>query len=80
MSKDDMTNRRQTILEGVGTAIAEALERHRRLGEAIAVWQDGKVVILAADQIPVPSKSPLEKQNAMTHGRRRVQRSDQTSC
>jgi hypothetical protein len=33
-------------------AIAEAIEKHRKLGEAIAVWQNGEVVILSADQIP----------------------------
>ncbi|MEX0272587.1 hypothetical protein AB3R30_26095 [Leptolyngbyaceae cyanobacterium UHCC 1019] len=60
MSKDNITNRRQTILDGVGTAIAQALERHRRLGQSIAVWQDGKVVILTADQIPLPSKAQLD--------------------
>lgn len=54
MNKDNMISRRQAILEGVEAAIAQALERHRRLGQAIAVWQDGKVVILEADQIPPP--------------------------
>ncbi|WP_199249962.1 hypothetical protein [[Phormidium] sp. ETS-05] len=36
----------------VKKAVAEAIERHRRLGESIAIWEDGKVVILTADQIP----------------------------
>lgn len=40
------------INEGVRVAIARALERHRKLGESIAIWRDGKVVILEADQIP----------------------------
>jgi hypothetical protein len=40
------------INEGVKAAIAQALERHRKLGESIAVWRDGKVVILTADRIP----------------------------
>ena len=40
------------INEGVKAAIAQALERHRKLGESIAVWRDGRVVILTADQIP----------------------------
>lgn len=60
MSKDNITNRRQNILEGVETAIAQALERHRRLGQSIAIWQDGKVVILTADQIPLPSEAQLD--------------------
>lgn len=40
------------INEGVKVAIAQAIERHRRLGESIAIWRDGKVVMLTADQIP----------------------------
>jgi len=59
--KDDTRNRRQTILEGVKAAIAQALERHRRLGQSIAVWQDGKVVILEAHQIPPPPESRLNQ-------------------
>ncbi|MEG4323462.1 MULTISPECIES: hypothetical protein [unclassified Microcoleus] len=37
---------------GVKAAVAAAIERHRKLGESIAVWEDGKVVILTADRIP----------------------------
>jgi hypothetical protein len=37
------------ITELVQLAIAEAIERHRRLGESIAIWRDGKVVVLTAD-------------------------------
>lgn len=40
------------INEGVKVAISKAIERHRSLGESIAIWRDGKVVILTADQIP----------------------------
>ena len=40
------------INAGVKAAVAAAIERHRKLGESIAVWQDGKVVILTADRIP----------------------------
>ncbi len=36
----------------VKSAIAEAIEKHRRLGQSISIWQDGKVVTLTADQIP----------------------------
>ena len=42
----------QKIDAGVKFAIAQAIERHRRLGESISIWQDGKVVTLTADQIP----------------------------
>jgi predicted ABC-type ATPase len=33
-------------------AIANALERHKRLGESVAVWQEGKAVILEPEDIP----------------------------
>ena len=50
------------INKGVNKAIAEAIEKHRKLGEAIAVWQNGEVVILSSDQIP-----NLENQNSSLH-------------
>ncbi len=40
------------IDKGVKQAIALAIERHRRLGESICIWQDGKVVTITADRIP----------------------------
>ncbi len=52
MTEGEMGAIHQKIYAGARAAIAQALERHRKLGEAIAVWQDGKVVILPADQIP----------------------------
>jgi len=42
----------ERIDKGVQKAIAEAVERHRRLGESIAISQDGKVVILSPEEIP----------------------------
>lgn len=43
----------EKIDQGVKKAISEAIERHRKLGESIAIWQDGKVVTLTSDKIPV---------------------------
>ena len=37
---------------GVKLAIAKALDKHRKLGESISVWQNGKVVTLTAEEIP----------------------------
>jgi hypothetical protein len=37
---------------GIQLAIAKAIERHRKLGESISIWQDGQVVTLTAQQIP----------------------------
>ncbi|MEM8779696.1 MAG: hypothetical protein AAGF26_12655 [Cyanobacteria bacterium P01_G01_bin.49] len=42
----------QQINIGVKVAIAEAIERHRKLGESISILKDGKVVTLTAEQIP----------------------------
>jgi len=44
------------VTRGVEAAIEKALDRHRRLGEPIAVWQAGKIVTLQAQQIPVPRR------------------------
>jgi len=45
----------------VKAALAEAIEKHRRLGQSISIWQEGKVVTLTADQIP-----PLARENQLT--------------
>jgi hypothetical protein len=34
-------------------AVRDALREHKRLGQSVAVWQDGKVVTLAPEDIPV---------------------------
>jgi hypothetical protein len=46
-----LTELHQKIDAGVKVAIAKALDRHRKLGESISVWQNGKVVTLNADEI-----------------------------
>jgi hypothetical protein len=33
------------------TAVKKALKRHKSAGNPIAIWRDGKVVILKADEI-----------------------------
>ncbi|CAD5989106.1 hypothetical protein PCC9214_05510 (plasmid) [Planktothrix tepida] len=49
-----LTELHQKIDAGVKVAIAKALDRHRKLGESISIWQDGKVITLTADEIPQP--------------------------
>ncbi len=49
---------RELIIEGVKEAVARALERHRKLGEPVAIWKDGKVVTLNPGQIPSRSRRP----------------------
>ncbi|MEA5534998.1 hypothetical protein [Crocosphaera sp. XPORK-15E] len=52
MNESKLTEIHQKIDTGVKIAIAEAIERHRRLGESISILKDGTVVTLTAEQIP----------------------------
>jgi len=45
---------------GVKAAITQAIEKHRKLGQSISIWQGGKVVTLTAEQIsPIQIKNPV---------------------
>jgi hypothetical protein len=49
---------------GVKAAITQAIEKHRKLGQSISLWQDGKVVTLTAEQIsPIQIKNPVKTNN-----------------
>ena len=52
MAKQELEFLSSKIDAGVKTAIAEAIERHRKLGQSISIMQDGKVVTLTAEEIP----------------------------
>jgi hypothetical protein len=41
------------ILEALKEAVRDALLRHKRAGNPVAVWRDGRVVWIAPDDIPV---------------------------
>ena len=52
------TRRRPPLLaykaeEALRKAVAEAIAEHRRNGVSIAIWRDGKVARIPADQIEV---------------------------
>ncbi len=63
MNEQSLTDLYQKIDAGVKLAIAEAIEKHRKLGESISIWQDGKIITLTANQIPPlnPEKSHLQE-------------------
>ncbi len=42
----------------VREAVRDALLMHKRLGNPVATWQDGRVVLIPADQIPVDDGPP----------------------
>lgn len=52
------------IHEGAKFAITQAIERHRKLGESIAVWRDGQVTTLTAGQIPEMQAEDVDGQKA----------------
>ena len=39
-------------------AVAGAIEDHRRTGDRLVMWRDGKVVLVPADEFPPPKKEP----------------------
>ena len=41
------------ILKAMTEAVREALLRHKRLGNPVAVWRDGRVVWLSPEEIRV---------------------------
>ena len=43
----------EEVNQALSTAIHKALREHKRLGQSVVVWQDGKVVTLAPEDIPV---------------------------
>ena len=84
-SRRRVTARRLSITElfDDGTAIDEALRlgvqdalrRHKRLGQRVAVWRDGRAVVLEPDQIPVDVEGVPSRRNDRSarsgRGRRR---------
>lgn len=52
MTEQEMKTLHKKIDAGAKAAIAQAIERHRKLGESISILQDGKIVTLTAEQIP----------------------------
>lgn len=38
-------------------AVHDALLRHKKLGQSVAVWRDGKVLVLPPEEIPIDDES-----------------------
>jgi hypothetical protein len=47
------------ILFEMSQAVREALRAHRQAGNPVAVWRDGRVELIPADQIPEEHTTPL---------------------
>ena len=50
----------QQALEALKKAVANALERKRRLGQYAVVWRDGQLVRLSPDQIGIAEEYASE--------------------
>jgi hypothetical protein len=48
------------IERALRAAVRDALQRHKRDGDPVAVWREGRVVWLPPDQIPAPSDESSE--------------------
>lgn len=47
----------QQVVDALRDAVAEALERKRRLGQYAVIWRDGRVVRLRPEEIPPLARS-----------------------
>lgn len=50
------------ILRALREAAQEALLDHKRTGDPVAIWQDGRVVWVPAEDIPVAFPGPTDSQ------------------
>jgi hypothetical protein len=51
------------IERALRAAVRDALLRHKRDGDPVAVWRDGRVVWIQPDDIPIPDE-PAERSGA----------------
>lgn len=51
MSKRELNPLFQKIDQGVKLAVKEAINKHRKLDEAISIYQDGKIITLKGEKI-----------------------------
>jgi hypothetical protein len=54
----------QQVVDALRDAVAEALERKRRLGQYAVIWRDGRVVRLQPEEIPPFARSRVAEPGA----------------
>ncbi len=57
-------NYESTVLETLGRAVAEALERKRRLGQYAVVWREGRAMCIGPDAPAVRYPASAESARA----------------
>jgi hypothetical protein len=60
----------QQLLDSLKDAVAEALERKRRLGQYAVVWRDGQPMIIGGEESPNSPPSKPAATRFATSGRR----------
>ena len=48
----ELMTRGDEVDRALQRGVREALIRHKKLGESVAVWRDGRAVILLPEEIP----------------------------
>ena len=54
----ERTERLDEIQQAMKQAVREALMRHKRAGNPVATWRDGRVVWIPPEEIPVEESTP----------------------
>lgn len=54
MSENNQIDYLKRMEIGVRRGVSIALDRHKKLGQSIVIWKDGKVVEIPAEEIVVP--------------------------
>ncbi|HEX4948598.1 MAG TPA: hypothetical protein VFZ34_18125 [Blastocatellia bacterium] len=60
MTADMLTQRGKEIEAILREAGRQAILMHKKLGNPIATWQDGKVVIVPPEEIPIDDDEPTK--------------------
>jgi len=55
----------EEMSRSIDGVVQEALRRHKETGNSIAVWRDGKVAIVPAEEIVLSADLPLETEPRM---------------
>ena len=48
-----MSDQTRSIEQAMRRAVRQALHTHKRAGNTVAAWRDGRVVLVSAEDIPV---------------------------
>ena len=58
LDSSERTERLDEIQQAMKQAVREALMRHKRAGNPVATWRDGRVVWIPPEEIPVEESTP----------------------